>query len=79
MKKKNYIITGITPEIAKIWNRDFREDVTLLVHKDTGDVHARIALTKFQALKVRLGMVKYNLTHPCVLKLLKEKGKRARV
>ena len=79
MKKQNYTITGITPEIAEKWYKEFREDLTLLVHEKTNKIEARISLTRFQALKVKLGMIKYNLNNPCVLKLVKEKGKRARV
>lgn len=79
MKKKVYTITGITPEIAKKWNRDFREDVTLLVNEETGKVIAKVSLTRFQAFRVRLGMIKYNLNNPCVLKLNDFNGKRARV
>ena len=79
MKKSNYMITGITPEIAEKWAKDFREDIKLLVHEKTKEIHATISLTRFQAFRVKLGMIKYNLNNPCVLKLEKVKGKRARV
>lgn len=79
MKKKVYTITGITPEIAKKWNKDFREDITLLANEETGEVIAKVSLTRFQAFRVKLGMIKYNLKHPCVLKLNNFNGKRARV
>lgn len=76
MLKRNYAIVGITPQIAKSWERDFRDDLRVFRNRKTGEIQTRISLTIFEAIVMRIGMIKYNLTHPCVLKLKRCNGRR---
>ena len=43
------------------------------------EVSARMSLTPFQALMVRLQIAKYNATHPVYMELVKMRAKRYRV
>lgn len=74
MKKRNYKIVGVTQEIAEIWKENLRRDARILRCNSNGKIQIRLSLTILEAIYIRCSMIKYNLTHPCVLKL-----KRVRV
>lgn len=74
-KKRNYVIKGITRNLAEKWDKECRDDLTFVVDRN-GKIEGRISLTKFQALLIRLGIIKFNLTHPYLLKLEKCKSKK---
>lgn len=72
MKKRNYKIVGVTQEMVEMWKENLRNDARILTcNNNNGKVQIRLSLTIFEAIYVRLSMIKYNLTHPCVLKLEK--------
>ena len=79
LKKKNYTIVGITPEMAKKWEKEFRDDLGFYINAITGEIEVMISLTVFEAILVRAEMIVYNLTHPCVLSLEKYEGEEFRV
>ena len=78
MFKGVYEISGFTQELAEKWDGHLRGDSRLYVDKD-GEIKTKVTLSKFEAIKVRIAIMKYNLTHPYVLKITKYKGKRFRV
>lgn len=75
-EKRNYEIIGLTPRMAKIWKKDFRDDLTIFENKKTGEIKARLALTLFEAFKMRVAMIRSNFKHSYVLKLRRYKGQR---
>lgn len=79
MLKRNYVISGFSIEMVAKWMMEFRDDLKLFVDKKTGEVQAKIPLSIFEAIKMKQAIKKYNLTHPCVLKLTKINGERFRV
>ena len=80
MFKRNYTIIGITPEMAKLWEKDLRDDLKFFKDEKTGMIYANVSLTILEAIRLKLGIIKCNLTQPCVLKLkMNGKGKRCRV
>lgn len=79
MFKRDYTISGITQELALRGEKYFREDLKFYLNRKTGEVLAKITLTPFEAIRLRISIIKFNLTHPYVLKISKNKGKRIRV
>lgn len=75
MFKRNYTVSGITQKLAEKMDKNGRKDLKLFINRKTGEIQASISLTLFEAFLIRRGMRKYNLTHPCVLKLERNKGK----
>lgn len=78
MKSRLYTITGIPVQMVKSDFKEFRDDIKLF-KQDNDNFTARLFLTKLQAMTIRLQIIQYNLTHPCVLKLVKLGAKRYRV
>ncbi len=75
MFKRNYTVSGITQKLAEKMEKNGRKDLKLYIDRKTGGIKADISLSIFEAFLVKRGMKKYNLTHPCVLRLEKNKGK----
>lgn len=75
-EKKNYEIIGLTPRMAKVWKKDFRDDLTIFEDKRTGEIKAILALSLFEAFKIRVAMIISNYKHAYVLKLRRYKGQR---
>lgn len=71
MKKRTYKIVGVTPEMAEKWVKYLRRDARILRCNSNGKIQIRLSLTILEAIYIRCSMIKYNLTHPCVLKLKK--------
>ena len=74
MKKKLYLIKGIPYSMTEN-SREFRQDLKLF-KENNGEVSARMSLTSFQALMIRLQIIKYNATHPTYMELVKLRAKR---
>ena len=79
MFKRDFIISGITQELALKCRKDFREDLKFYLNRKTGDVLVKISLSPFEAIRMKISIMKFNLTHPYVLKLTKNRGRRTRV
>ena len=79
MFRKDYIISGITLETANKWYKETKGDLQFYINRKTGEAYIKRSLTSLGALITRIELIKYNLTHPCVLKLKKYKGRRYRV
>lgn len=79
MFKRDYMISGITLETANKWHKETKGDLPFYINRKTGEAYIKVSLNVFGAMLMRIKMVNYNLTHPCVLKLKKYKGKRYRV
>ena len=78
MKKKLYVISGITDQLAERWGKDFREDLKL--YRNVEDkILAEIKLSFIEAIVMKREMKKYNSKNSCKLELIKVKGKRYRV
>lgn len=67
MKLTGYRIVGITPDMYEAWKDNLRED--LIIYEKYGKTQIRIMLTWFEALIMRIRMIRYNLNNSCVLKL----------
>ena len=79
MFKSNYMISGITLGTAEKWYEELKGEFMFYVNKKTGEAQIKLSLSRLEAMLIRVKLIKYNLTHPCVLKLTKCKGKRFRV
>ena len=77
MRRKLYLVKGI-PYVMVENSKEFRQDLKLF-RENNDEISARISLTPFQALMVRLQIAKYNATHPVYMELVKMKAKRYRV
>ena len=77
MRRKLYLVKGI-PYVMVENSKEFRQDLKLF-RENNDEISARMSLTPFQALMVRLQIAKYNATHPVYLELVKMKAKRYRV
>lgn len=75
MFKRNYTVSGITQKLAQRMEKNGRKDLKFYIDRKTGDIKADISLSIFEAFLIKRGMKKYNLTHPCVLRLERNKGK----
>ena len=42
-----------------------RKDLKLIKNRKTGEIKGEVSLTIFEAMKIRLAMIKCNLSHPC--------------
>lgn len=71
MMGKWYKILGISKETLELWADDLREDV--IIWEKDGDTHLRIRLTWFEAIYMRLSMMRINLRQPIALRLKKLK------
>ena len=67
MKKRWYKIMGVSMDMLEAWQEDLREDILVWVKND--EVSLRIRLTWFQAICMRLSMMKINLSNPISLRL----------
>lgn len=67
MRKRWYRIKGVSKDMLEAWQEDLREDILVWVKND--EVSLRIRLTWFQALVMRLSMMKVNMQNPIRLKL----------
>lgn len=70
MFTKWYKVKGITHKMYEEWKDNFREDI--IVYEENGELQFRMRLTGFEALCMRIQMIRTNLNNPCVLKLEKE-------
>ena len=77
MRKRLYLVKGI-PYVLAENSKEFRQDLKLF-KENNEEVSARMSLTPFQALMVRLQIAKYNATHPVYMELVKMRAKRYRV
>lgn len=77
MKKNLYLVKGIPYSMTEN-SKEFRQDLKLF-KENNEEVSARMSLTNFQALIIRLQIIKYNATHPTYMKLVKSRAKRYRV
>lgn len=77
MRRKLYLVKGI-PYVMVENSKEFRQDLKLF-RENNDEISARMSLTPFQALMVRLQIAKYNATHPVYMGLVKMKAKRYRV
>ena len=77
MRKRLYLVKGI-PYVMAENSKEFRQDLKLF-KENNEEVSARMSLTPFQALMVRLQIAKYNATHPVYMELVKMRAKRYRV
>ena len=77
MRRKLYLVKGI-PYVMVENSKEFRQDLKLF-RENNDEISARMSLTPFQALMVRLQIAKYNATHPVYMELIKMKAKRYRV
>ena len=78
MVKRNYIISGITVELAAQLGSEFRKDLKLFIDEN-GKVLAKISLTRIGAIVMRTTMILHNIKHGSTYKLKRCKGKHFRV
>lgn len=78
MFKKDYMVSGITLEVANRWYKELKGTLPFYINKKTGEVQIKIKLSPIGAIVTKIKLIRYNLTHPCVLKLEKVKGRRFR-
>lgn len=64
---KWYKITGITDKLYEDWKDDLRSDI--IVYNENDEWQFRMCLTWFEAICMRIRMIRTNLNNPCVLKL----------
>lgn len=76
MLKRKYEIIGITPKVADLWSKNMREDIMISADEKSGNIHMHIKLNKFEAFKMRIQMIIYNLKHSRTLKLKRCKYKK---
>ena len=74
MKRRIYTIYGIEEGMVKNWKDYLRKDLKLIKNRKTGEIKGEVSLTIFEAMKIRLAMIKCNLSHPCLFKLKRNKG-----
>lgn len=74
MEGKWYRITGISKEQYELWKDDLREDI--LVWRAGENMDLRIRLTWFQAIRMKLAMLRINMKNPIRLQLKKDQIQR---
>lgn len=71
MMGKWYKITGISKELLEVWEDDLRHDV-IVCYKDS-EPCLKIRLNFFEAIRMKLAMIRSNMHTPLVLRLEKIK------
>lgn len=79
MMLRSYVISGIKPEMAKSWYKEFKDVAKFSRNTKTGDYSMKMTLPLLDAIKVKVGMIGYNFSHKCKLKINRYKGRRFRV
>ena len=79
MGKRNYTLVGITPRLAKIWEKDFRDDLRIVKNEYTKEIQGKLTLNIFEAVIMKIRIMMFNMRHPYVLDLICDNGKRYRV
>jgi hypothetical protein len=81
MIKRNYELSGFTSELAEKWRKDFREDLKLSIDNESGEIKAKIALSIFEAIRMKKALKIYNFVNKTEFELtrVKYRGKKFRV